>query len=143
LNIGRRTFIAICVLALLCVVAISAHNIILGGARSVTLASAPPYAGVISQALGENSQHQLPVDNVDYTVTTQNFDNADWVVGEIIPLKQNFDQSVVVLERSNGIYRVVVNPTNALPAGALIGIPNDVANYLRSHVAIYQPTPGE
>ena len=138
-----KTLITILVLLAFFAVAGTSRRIILGSTTAITLQSAQPLSGAVSQSLGTTAGGSLPVAGKDYRLSTKYFDNNTWAVGSITPINNDFDASTVVLKKSNGVYQVAISPTNALPSGQLHGLPADVTNYLRARVAVYQTIPGQ
>ncbi len=137
------TVAAIVILVFLYIFASLAHGLILGNAKPVTLAQAQALSGVISQSLGANADGNLPVAGTDYHLTTKYFDNNTWAVAYIKPVGNNFEPSAAVLKKIEGTYQVVIEPSNSLPVSTVKALPADVANFLRTYVAVYQPLPSQ
>jgi hypothetical protein len=116
------------------------HDVL--GASYISLPAAPPLAGVVSQALGTGGTNPLPVEGKDYTISTQYFNNKSWAVGLIKPLNNSLNASTIVLEQKQGTYQVVVGPASAAPSSQLQSLPIVVGDYVRAHMAVYQPVPG-
>lgn len=138
-----KPLIAVVILLIFFALAGTSRGVILGNATALTLPPAQPLSGIVSQALGPNTDGSLPVAGQDYRLATTYFDNNTWAVGSITPINNDFEASTVVLKKTNGIYQVAVDPSNALPSGKLQGLPADVALYLRARIAVYQQVPGQ
>jgi hypothetical protein len=112
--------------------------------RSYTqLPAASQLAGVTSQSLGATDTATLPIEGKDFTITTQSFENDQWIVGQIKPLTGEFDGGTIIFEKQQGVYQPVIGPTSAISDTQLQGLPQVVADDARAHVAIYQPVPDQ
>src|SRR5581483_1817801 len=116
------------------------HSIL--GANYVTLPSAKPLAGVISQSLGgAGKKTALPVEGKDYTATLHYFNSNTWVVAVIKPRNNSLNVNTIVFEKRQGTYQAVIGPATALPTSQLNNLPTNLADYTKLHIAIYQPVP--
>lgn len=139
----RNTLIAILILIALFCVAVPAKSIVLGGARVVSLPAGPALTGAVSQSLAVSSSGPLPVAGKDYNLTATYFDNNAWAVGLIQPLNNTLNSGVVVLQKKNSVFQVVLPPSNAVSVDQLYVLPNDVASFLRAHESVYNLVPGQ
>ncbi len=139
----RKTIIAIIGLVILFVLADGARSIILGGGKVYTLASGPALTGAISQSLAVNSASPIPVEGKDYSFSAAYFDNQTWAVGVIQPLNNSINPSVVVLEKKDGVFQVVLPPGSAIASSELHILPADVAAYVALHEAVFTPVVGQ
>ncbi len=114
---------------------------VLGGANAVQLRPAVGFSGVISQSLASsNSKTALPSYGMDYTLTnTAYFDNNAWVITSIVPQDTTSNQSIAILHKNQGIFRVILGPGTAFASTELGGLPNDVVDYLHKLGVVYEP----
>jgi hypothetical protein len=124
------------VIILLVTFGLGAHTLILGH-KVVSLPSAPELTGAVSQAIGTGSGGEVPRPEKDFNLTNvHRFSNGEWIVATIKPTKQNADSALVVLQRLQSQYRVVLGPGAAFDNSYLINLPKDVGGYLTSAGAI-------
>ena len=114
---------------------------VLGGSTPIHLKPAPELSGAISQSLAStNAATALPRNGTDYRLkNTSYFDSDIWVVTSIVPTGADSNQSIVILHKSQGIYRVVPGPGTAFASTQLSGLPGDVTSYLSRLGVVYEP----
>lgn len=129
------------VFVLLLLVLINIKPVLFGGAKVVTLKSAPPLTSQISQAFTSSANTgPLPVSGKDYTLTdTKYFDNRQWVVTSIKPLNQTITEGMAILQLQHGIYTVVLGPGTAFASTDVQTMPADLVQYLNQVGIIYDP----
>jgi len=118
----------------------SYKSMLYGDAKLVTIASAAPLTGQISQALAGTSGDQavLPEAGKDYTLeNVKYFDNKEWVFAGIKPVSNTIDSSDVVLQKKNGVYVVVLGPGSAFSRTTTLTMPSDIAQYLNQQGLLY------
>ena len=137
----RRTVGTLGMIILVVLLLLTARYLILGGAsKEVRLDAAPALSGVVSQSLAA-SQHasDLPLAGRDFTLQNiRHFDSQQWVVAKVQPVGNTFDPSLVVLEKINGSYEVVLGPGSAFESSYLLSLPEDVAHYLELQGVFYE-----
>lgn len=115
-------------------ISLTARFIILGGKPVVSLSSTPALAGSLSSELGSTALGQegsLPQINKDYTLkNVRYFYNQKWVVAKILPVHKNADPALVVLEKINGVYRLVLGPAGDFARSYTYVLPKEVGDYL-------------
>ncbi len=112
--------------------------LILGGANQVTLQSADPLVGRISQALTSTDRVGLPIAGRDYTLkNTKYFDNNGWVVVSVKGKNNTITDGLFVLKQTNGVYSVVLGPGTSFPSSATVAMPTDVQQYLKDGGYLY------
>jgi hypothetical protein len=114
-----------------------AKALILGGSQTISLRAAPALSGVISQSLATNSS-TLPSLNTDYKIKSViYFDNKSWAIASV---SVGSNSSLLVLEKTNGVYVVVLGPGTAFSTDEIQDLPPDVAQYITNQgVLIYTP----
>lgn len=140
-NIYIRKVIVWIVVALIVLISVFVvQPVILQGAHTINLKSAPDLTGQISQALTSSAApSKLPVVGPDYTLQNTNyFENKGWAVTTIVPGGAN-QRNIVVLKQTQGIYQVVLGPGTAFPSGYTSSLPTSVAGYLIQNGVIYDP----
>jgi len=134
----RRSGTKLIIVALLLLIALAVRPIILG-AKLVKLPSAPPLTGQVSQAFTSGDTATLPRQGKDYQLqNTLYFDNRQWVVTTAKALNTTTNDSMLILHRQDGIYKVVMGPGSAFPSTQISVLPADVANYLTNLGAVYE-----
>lgn len=143
LAMRKNTLVKMC-LGLLGVYAVFVfiHYVILDGANKITLRPAPILAGQIEQVLGQGSGRSLQKEGEDFSFSNQYFENGQWAVVAVNNLDKNSQGGYVVMKKSDSIYQVVYGPGTSLASTQLQAFPADVAAYLTTHIAIYNPIPG-
>ncbi len=133
---NRRVIIA---LAGLVVVTFGLKSILLQGLSTVTLGSAPPVAGAVSQSLGLSATRSaLPVYRQDYTLQdVKYFYNDAWAVATVAPTKPDADTVIVVMQKINGVYQPVLGPGTVFSASYVFTLPPDVAQYMNKQGALH------
>lgn len=141
MNTRAKTVIII----LIIVSAFVARALILRGATYVSLAPGPVLSGAISQSLASSNQKTIPQPNKDYSIDGITFfDSNSWAVSSIFSGQGLQDKSFVVLQKVDGVYRVVLGPGTAFSSASTYSLPADVFLFLKnSGVLIYQPTGGQ
>ena len=115
-----------------------ARLLITGGVNPITLQSADPVAGRISQALTSTSQVSLPVAGKDYRIQNTNyFDTKTWAVVVIKGINNTITDGLFVLTKVNGTYNVVLGPGTSFPRSATLAMPTDVQQYLYNGGYLY------
>ena len=130
-------------LVLLYVVVAIMHRVVLGGVAVVKLGPSIPLAGQVSQSLGPDARGTLPIVGKDYSLATHYFDNDAWVVALVSPLKDGFNASVLIMEKRGGTYTAVLGPASAFTNDQVQSLPVDVANFVATHVGVYEPLPSQ
>lgn len=129
---NRQLLKAVAVLLGMVVITLVLKSIILQGLSLVELGSAPPLAGVVSQSLGRpGSKTELPVAGKDYTLRdTRYFNNGQWAAATIVPTQSNGDTVIVIMQKINGTYQVVLGPANEFSSSYLYTLPPELSQYL-------------
>jgi hypothetical protein len=119
-------------LLLLVLASLLARYLITGGATVVSLQTAPPLSGIVAQSLFSGTgRTSLPVPGKDFSLKNLHYFNGrQWAVASVVPIGNNFDPSVVVLERQSGVYRVVLGPGSSFEVTYLKSLPTNVGDYL-------------
>ncbi len=114
---------------------------ILKGGSVVDLANAPQLSGVIAQSLNNSSKASLPVPSKDFIIKSVRFFSGNtWAVAYINPTEQNFDPSYVVLQKYQGLYRVVLGPSAEFDSSIEQSLPADLTAYLNQQGVIHDST---
>src|SRR5437667_1963738 len=96
------------------------RQILLGG-PTVSLSEAPPLTGIISQSMySVSGKGSLPIVGKDFNLkNTRYFEGDQWVATSISPVGQRLNAALVVLQKQDGIYRVVLGPGSAFDSSVL------------------------
>lgn len=113
----------------------------LAGAPVITLSRAAPLSGIVAQSMARGGgKTTFPIAGTDFKLSNEHyFDNNTWLVTWIIPLKVNLNQDVVVMQKVDGIYKVVLGPGGDFNSSYLIVLPSDVGDYLNQQGLFYAP----
>lgn len=119
-------------LAGLVVVTLLARMVITGGYPTIRLSSASSsLAGPVSIGIGQASSNTLPEIGKDYDIkSAKYFDNKEWVVVNISPLKSKGDPAFMVLKKIDGVYQTVLGPAGQFNGSYFYVMPLDVDQYL-------------
>jgi hypothetical protein len=142
--VSQKTITSLVILLILFGFSLMIKNILLDNTEVISLKTAPPLTGVVSQSLLTNATVQPLIAGKDYTWSAVYFDNNTWAVGRLGPinkLSSDINPGIVVFEKIDGTFQVVLGPTSAMPNSQLLSMPTDVANYVKSNVAVYTPVP--
>jgi hypothetical protein len=121
----------------LLVVSLFAKTSILRGAHMVSLQSAPALAASVAPSLAQSDSKGVPVPEKDFEITgSAYFDNKDWVVVNIQSLPDK-NPAVVVMEKINGVYTVVLGPGASFSSTTTLSMPQDLANYMKKQGLTY------
>lgn len=133
---SRKPFI---VLGVVVVATVIVHALLLGGAPYHRLAKTTALYGTISQSIGTNDKKSLAIGDKDFTLEdTQHFGD-DWLVTSIVPTpKSSLARAVVVMQKRNGTFQVVLGPGTAFDSSTLVSLPADLGNYLTQQGYIYE-----
>lgn len=119
------------VLAGLVLFSMLARLIITGGYPTVKLSPASVLDGPISVGIGQTSAGALPAAGKDYQIkNVRYFNDKEWVVVKILPLKTKADPAVLVLKKVDGVYQTVLGPAGQFSSSYLYVMPRDVGYYL-------------
>lgn len=114
---------------------------LLGGAPVVKLANAPQLGGIISQSLNLSGSKVPPTIGKDYSLdNVKYFDDSNWVVVSIKPIKNNLNFAVVILQKQNNSYRKVLGPGSDFDSSYLLSFPAGVGQYLKNLGVVHGPT---
>ncbi|MEO8785262.1 MAG: hypothetical protein ABI221_03070 [Candidatus Saccharimonadales bacterium] len=119
---------------------IATHYVLFGSARYIGLTKAQPLIGAASQALGVGSQSSsMPSGSKDYNLgDTKYFSNGDWAVASIIPTKNSkLTQAVVIMQKREGVFQVVLGPGTAFDSSVTLNLPTDLGNYITQRGYVY------
>jgi hypothetical protein len=130
-------------LVVLYVLVVIAQYALLGNLGVIRLGSAPPLTGQVSQSLGVNPDHSMPLAGKDYTFTPHYFNGKTWIVGSVVPLNNSLNASVIIMQMQGGHYRVALGPVGAVTYNQLQALPGNVAGYLTTKVSIYEILPSQ
>jgi len=120
----------------LLVVTVLARFIITGGYPTIKLSSASALAGPVSIGIGQGSSDTLPVEGKDYRIkSAEFFDDKEWAVVRILPLKNKADPAILVLKKIDGVYQAVLGPSGQFSSGYFYVMPFDVSQYLTQQEA--------
>lgn len=110
-----------------------------GATQVVSLGSAPALSGEISQSLIKaGADNSVPKLNKDFSISQANyFENHEWAVATIKSTSKESNGAFVVLQRMNGVYKIILGPGTAFPNVYLKSLPSDVGTYLYNQGAIY------
>lgn len=135
----NQTLVISLSLIILVVISLILKNTILGGLPLRTLQAAPPLSGVVSQSLANfGTEDSLPVAGKDYKFQgVHYFDSQSYAVVSVAPIKNTTDSGILVLQRFNGFYQVILGPGTAFSASDVHNLPADVVQYLKGRVLIY------
>jgi hypothetical protein len=129
----KSTFIRILVvsgvLIALCLMTVK----LLNNPQYVTLSSAPALGGQVAQALQTAGQaNSIPVPGKDFTLSNvKYFSNGTWAVVDIKPTDPNaFNKSIAILQKQQGVFRVILGPSSSLPRDYASSLPDDLNGYL-------------
>jgi hypothetical protein len=117
------------VLVAVCVVTVK----LLNNPQYVTLGSAPALGGQVAQALQTAGQaNSIPVPGKDFTLSNvKYFSNGTWAVVDFKPTNRNaFNGGIAILQKQQGIFRVVLGPSSTLPRDYASSLPDDLNGYL-------------
>lgn len=139
----RKNILIITIPLLILIISLIVRSAILGGGKSVTLADAPANSGIVAMnivATGGNIN--IPQAGSDFNLTNINyFDNDNWIVAKITPTKSSsITTGIVILQKQDGIYKVMVGPGTAFDNSLLVTLPTDVGKYLSDNGYIYEFT---
>jgi hypothetical protein len=137
----RQTSITISTFVLLIVISTIFKNVILGGTPQTKLSTAPPLAGTISQSIiTPQSNGILPVIGKNFNITsTHYFDNQQWVVVSVSTIPDN-NGAVLVLQKLNGSYQVVLGPGTLFSSSDVQSMPASVIDYLTNRGLVSNAT---
>lgn len=102
-------------------------------ASYVSLHPAPALSGQIAQAAQTaNTDSSLPAPGKDFTLhDVHYFSNNTWAVASFQPTNnQSFNAGLAVLQKQDGIFRVVLGPSSTLSADYASSLPPDLVTYL-------------
>lgn len=129
----KNTFFAILavgsVLICSCLVAAKIRN----NPPYTKLDSAPPLAGQVAQALQTaGNRGRIPVPEKDFTLSNvKYFDNGTWAVVDFKPVNPDaFNAGVAILQKQEGVFRVVLGPSSSLPNDYAMSLPDGINGYL-------------
>ncbi len=114
------------------IVATTIHYVALGGVSPTNLPPTTALAGTVAQSLvSSQDPSYVPVYDVDFRLNdTVYFENKDWVVATIVPLKGQTDLTTVVLKKIDGQYEIVLGPGTVFPVLAARSLPLSVSRHL-------------
>lgn len=145
MGMGNKKIKILAVFAVIIIATLVTKQILIGSAKAVSLAPAPPLTGIVAQSLyAGGSQTTLPVAGRDFTLADVHyFDGNDWAVATVKPINNSLNRALVILQRKQGMYIVVGGPGSAFPSDYLLSLPADVGNYLENQGVFYEPTAGQ
>lgn len=128
----RQTFIRLSAIMLITIVLCLS---IAGALRSsyITLADAPALSGQVAQAAQTgSSDSSVPISGKDFTLSDVHyFSNKTWAVVSFEPTgNDSFNAGSAVLQKKNGLFRVVLGPSSILSTDYTYSLPSDVVTYL-------------
>lgn len=140
-EVKKQLIIAYSFLGVLVVCAVITKYIVLGGLLPTTLKPAPPLSGVIGPSLANLAVGgSIPVEGKDYNIkTVRYFSSRTYAVVLVGSLKITTDPGVLVLQKLNGNYRVILGPGTSFQQNQIQGLPDNVTEYLQTKVLIYVP----
>lgn len=130
---GKSSLKRLGFLVCLVIVSLLARWIITGGYPAVGLSStSSSLAGPVSLGIGQSTgSKNLPEAGKDYKIeSAKYFDNEEWVVVNILPLKTKADPAFMVLKKVDGVYETVLGPTGQFDGSYFYVLPLDVYQYL-------------
>ena len=114
------------------IVSLAIKYIILDGVGVTRLQTGPPLAGSIAPSLAPANSKSIPVVGENFKIlSTRYFDDKQWAVASVASLP-DMDLAILVLEKIDGVYTVVLGPGTSFPSSAAQSMPADVAVYLQS-----------
>jgi hypothetical protein len=136
----ERNWKKVLVVGIVFLLLVNTRTIVLGHYSQVQLDAATGITGQVSQAFTSGGSTTLPVYNQDFTLSnTRYFENNAWVVTTIVPKKNDFNQSFLVMQKKNGVYVPILGPGTAFPRTVTENLPDKVGLYLYSLGAVYDP----
>jgi hypothetical protein len=110
------------------------------GGQYVKLSSAPPLSGVVAQSLDlAGGTTIVPVAGKAFSLQNVSyFDNNDWVIATVSPSNGNttITQALVVLQKKDGTFQVVLGPGTDFDSSYLTSLPADVGQSLEQQGVI-------
>jgi hypothetical protein len=106
--------------------------LLIGGSPIISLEPGPPLSSAVSQGLGTSGANtDLPVAGKDYSLKDVHyFDNKLWVVATVDPIRNDADTAIMVMQKIEGVYQVVMGPATAFSRSYIYTLPGDVSLYL-------------
>ncbi|MDB5164340.1 MAG: hypothetical protein JWS12_958 [Candidatus Saccharibacteria bacterium] len=121
-------------MGLLIIVAIVARVLIIGSSPVVTLKSAPPLTGAISQSLATAPKSvSQPQVGKDYSIKVIHYlDNQEWAVIQVESTGSDHNSATLVMQKVGTTYHTVLGPGTSFSIDSSQGVPADVVQYLKS-----------
>lgn len=115
--------------------------VLTGGVAVTTLQPGSVLGGAVSQSYGTpGATGTLPLEGKDFVLSDIHyFENNTWAVAKVSPVISGFNEALVIMKKINGSYYVVLGPGTAFSSEFLQSMPDSVANYIKTHGAIYEP----
>jgi hypothetical protein len=108
------------------------RQLVLGGAKPISLKSDSLTAAVENSFASSASNSYLPIDGQDYSISRINyFDDGLWAVAQLTPINNLTDPAKVVLKK-DGSYRSVMGPSNFFTDSDYAKLPTDVADFIKA-----------
>jgi len=140
-NIIKRAFVAAAIPLGVLIIAFVARLSMLQGHALRQLAPANnDFAGAVAQGIGPNQQHTLQVYGKDFSLSSVKYFDNTWALISVIPKNVSTDKATIILNKVDGMYRVVLGPGTAFPTVVLNELPLDLGQYLVNQGVIYEPT---
>lgn len=135
----RNTLIIMSVVIILIIVGYLGKYLILGGANYSKTTSAALLVGQVAQSLDISNGKTVSISATNnFTLqNTKYFDNSTWVVTKVIPLNNQANNGIVVMQKVGQFYQSVLGPGSSFPSSAVQGLPTDVQQYLNSLGLVY------
>jgi hypothetical protein len=132
-----KTFI---ILFIILIIALIARNIVVERKPIVTLGNAPALSGVIAQNIDTTGGNSiLPIAGKDFGLKNIHyFDNNNWAVANITQTNNKVSPGLVVLQKKDQLYQVVIGPGTAFDNSILVTLPKDVGQYMSQHGVLYE-----
>lgn len=131
-SLSQKLILAIIIVV---VATLFARTLILDGASKISLAPAPQLSGYLAQSIGVSKQSgELLSPGKDFMVTNVKYYNNRWAVATVKPINNSFDGGVVVIEKIDNVYSVVLGPTGEFSDSYIYVLPSSVVNDIASRV---------
>ena len=124
--------IRVIVVLVLVLLSLGLRQLILGGARPVSLKQDSLTSAVENSFVVSGANSYLPIDGLDYSINGINYFNNGWAVATLKPINNSSDPGRVVLRQVGGSYRALVGPSNFFDDKDYARLPADVVNFIKS-----------
>lgn len=133
--------ILICIAVVLLIGVSLVDSLVFGSVRPYVLQEAKPLYGRIAQELAPTDGGPTPTPEEDFLLTnTTYFEDNTWVVTGIKFLPEGrLDGGLVVLEKTDGVFNVVLGPSTSFDSLSVDELPVSVGSYIKNNGLVYEP----